>query len=207
MLRSTQLFLRLCSACALETTRKRPIFPDILLQDVEARVKEAAELPMGTEMSTDGVENLIVLCVEVDEMIKYRPQLSECLTNRMRVVAPKLTMLLGEFVVAHLASHARSVTVMDVHKFTVDSEKKSIYEPCIPFLAGKCQPVFGSLDWEVIGLLFGARGMIPKFVVDFWGRFDLPMDSLVDISQGVLADSVHILNMHINCGPLVADGH
>lgn len=89
---------------------KNTDFSDILSQDLEARVKEAAELSMGTEMSADDVENVMVLCVEVEEMIKYRQQLAEYLTNRMRAVAPNLTVLLGELVGARLISHAGSVT-------------------------------------------------------------------------------------------------
>ena len=43
----------------------------------------------------------------------------------------------------------------------VDEEKRSIYEPCIPYFSVKYNiPVE---KWSVIGLLFGARGSLPKF--------------------------------------------
>lgn len=38
---------------------------DILPEDVEARVKEAAEISMGTEISDDDIENILHLCDQV----------------------------------------------------------------------------------------------------------------------------------------------
>ena len=45
----------------------------------------------------------------------------------------------------------------------VDIEKKKHYEPCIPYFLGK----FDLTKLEVIGLLVGARGTIPKFFLNF----------------------------------------
>ncbi|KAJ4442515.1 hypothetical protein ANN_04102 [Periplaneta americana] len=43
----------------------------------------------------------------------------------------------------------------------VDEEKKSIYESCIPYLSEKYN--LPTSQWSVSGLLFGARGTLPKF--------------------------------------------
>ncbi|KAJ4445802.1 hypothetical protein ANN_12487 [Periplaneta americana] len=43
----------------------------------------------------------------------------------------------------------------------VDEEKKSIYESCIPYLSEKYN--IPTSQWSVSGLLFGARGTLPKF--------------------------------------------
>ncbi|KAJ4428958.1 Exportin-2 [Periplaneta americana] len=48
----------------------------------------------------------------------------------------------------------------------VDLEKKRHYEPCFPYLEEKYRiPV---CRWEVIGLLFGARGTISRFCFNFF---------------------------------------
>lgn len=41
---------------------------DILPEDVEARVKEAAEISMGTEISEDDIENIQHLCDQVSNL-------------------------------------------------------------------------------------------------------------------------------------------
>ncbi|XP_026283058.1 nucleolar protein 58 isoform X1 [Frankliniella occidentalis] len=82
---------------------------DILPEDVEARVKEAAEISMGTEISDDDIENILHLCDQVIEISSYRTQLYDYLRTRMMAVAPNLTVLLGELVGARLISHSGSL--------------------------------------------------------------------------------------------------
>ncbi|OQV25933.1 hypothetical protein BV898_00075 [Hypsibius exemplaris] len=54
----------------------------------------------------------------------------------------------------------------------VDTEKKSIYEPTIAFYRER----IGIQDWEVIGLLIGARGTVTTFFENFRKRFQLAAD-------------------------------
>ncbi|CAF3701891.1 unnamed protein product, partial [Adineta steineri] len=75
---------------------------DILPADVEAQVKEAAEISMGTEISEEDIMNIRHLCAQVIEISDYRAQLFEYLKNRMMAVAPNLTVLVGELVGARL---------------------------------------------------------------------------------------------------------
>uniref|UniRef100_A0A069DUQ8 Putative ribosome bioproteinsis protein n=1 Tax=Panstrongylus megistus TaxID=65343 RepID=A0A069DUQ8_9HEMI len=82
---------------------------DILPEDVEEKVKEAAELSMGTEISEDDILNIQKLCDQVLEISNYRGQLYEYLKSRMMTIAPNVTILLGELVGARLISHAGSL--------------------------------------------------------------------------------------------------
>jgi len=88
---------------------------DILPEDVEQKVKEAAEVSMGTEISEEDLENITNLCDQVLEISEYRNQLYEYLKNRMLAVAPNLTALVGELVGARLISHAGSLLNLAKH--------------------------------------------------------------------------------------------
>jgi hypothetical protein len=75
----------------------------------------------------------------------------------------------------------------------VDIDKKQHYDPCVPDLKTRYD-----LDAiEVIGLLVGARGTIPRFFVNFLKRFNLPKSLAHDITISVLKDSAQIVSNHI----------
>ena len=78
-------------------------------ESVEAAVKEAAEISMGTEIADLDVINIQSLADQVLSMTEYRAQLFEYLKNRMNAIAPNLTVLVGELVGARLISHAGSL--------------------------------------------------------------------------------------------------
>ena len=88
---------------------------DILPEDVEQKVKEAAEVSMGTEISEEDLTNITHLCDQVLEISEYRNQLYEYLKNRMMAVAPNLTVLVGELVGARLIAHAGSLLNLAKH--------------------------------------------------------------------------------------------
>ena len=81
----------------------------ILPEDIEALVKEAAEVSMGTEISDEDIENIRYLCDQIISITEYRAQLYDYLKNRMAAIAPNLTSLVGELVGARLISHAGSL--------------------------------------------------------------------------------------------------
>ena len=81
----------------------------LLDEDVEAALKEAALLSMGTEISQSDLDHVRDLATQVIALSEYRAQLSEYLRNRMAVVAPNLMALVGELVGARLISHAGSL--------------------------------------------------------------------------------------------------
>ncbi|KAI9449639.1 Nop-domain-containing protein [Lactarius psammicola] len=81
-------------------------FAAILPEDLEATIKAAAEISMGTEISESDLTHIHSLCDQVISISEYRTQLSEYLRNRMIAIAPNLTALVGELVGARLISHA-----------------------------------------------------------------------------------------------------
>ncbi|KAI1417939.1 nucleolar protein Nop5 [Hypoxylon sp. FL1857] len=84
-------------------------FSEILPEDIEARVKAAAEVSMGTEILDFDLENIKLLAEQVISFTEYRQQLSQYLTSRMKAIAPNLTELIGELVGARLIAHTGSL--------------------------------------------------------------------------------------------------
>lgn len=78
-------------------------------ENIEAAVKEAAEVSMGTEISDLDIINMQSLAEQVLSLSEYRIQLFDYLKNRMNAIAPNLTILLGELVGARLISHSGSL--------------------------------------------------------------------------------------------------
>ncbi|XP_043287977.1 nucleolar protein 58 [Venturia canescens] len=88
---------------------------DLLAEEIEEKVKEAAEISMGTEISEDDILNIQNLCDQVIEISQYRSQLYDYLKTRMMAMAPNLTVLVGELVGARLISHAGSLINLAKH--------------------------------------------------------------------------------------------
>lgn len=88
---------------------------DILIDELEQKVKEAAEISMGTEISEEDISNIQNLCDEILSIHEYRSHLSEYLKTRMMAMAPNLTVLVGETVGARLIAHAGSLVNLAKH--------------------------------------------------------------------------------------------
>ncbi|XP_062189958.1 probable nucleolar protein 5-2 [Phragmites australis] len=84
-------------------------FSEILPEDVEAELKEAAVISMGTEVSDIDLLNIRELCDQVLALSEYRAQLYDYLRSRMNTIAPNLTALVGELVGARLIAHGGSL--------------------------------------------------------------------------------------------------
>lgn len=84
-------------------------FSSLLSSDVEAELKQAAMISMGTEISDEDVRNIRSLCAQVINLTEYRATLYEYLKNRMIAIAPNLTAMVGELVGARLIAHAGSL--------------------------------------------------------------------------------------------------
>jgi len=78
-------------------------------EDVEAQVKQAAMISMGTDITEEDLFNIKSLCEQVLSLYEYRSQLSDYLTSRMHTIAPNLTHMVGELVGARLIAHAGSL--------------------------------------------------------------------------------------------------
>merc|ERR1712002_1098330 len=108
-------FIRTVELMGTRENAKSTDFSDILPEEVEAAVKEAAEISMGTEISEVDLLNIKHLCQQVVEIQEYRGQLYEYLKNRMMAIAPNLTVLVGELVGARLIAHAGSLMNLAKH--------------------------------------------------------------------------------------------
>ncbi|XP_050384122.1 probable nucleolar protein 5-2 [Argentina anserina] len=84
-------------------------FSEILSDEVETELKEAAVISMGTEISDLDLINIQELCEQVLSLSEYRAQLYDYLKTRMNTIAPNLTALVGELVGARLIAHGGSL--------------------------------------------------------------------------------------------------
>ncbi|XP_027179171.1 probable nucleolar protein 5-2 [Coffea eugenioides] len=84
-------------------------FSEILPEEVETELKEAALISMGTEISDLDLMNIKDLCNQVLSFAEYRAQLYDYLKSRMNTIAPNLTALVGELVGARLIAHGGSL--------------------------------------------------------------------------------------------------
>ncbi|KAF5202237.1 Nucleolar protein [Thalictrum thalictroides] len=84
-------------------------FSEILPEEIEVELKEAAVISMGTEVSDLDLLNIKELCDQVLSLSEYRAQLYDYLKNRMNTIAPNLTALVGELVGARLIAHGGSL--------------------------------------------------------------------------------------------------
>lgn len=84
-------------------------------EETQNKVKEYAEISMGTDIADEDLENIKYLCQNIVELTEYRAQLYDYLRNRMMTIAPNLTILVGELVGARLISHAGSLMNLAKH--------------------------------------------------------------------------------------------
>ncbi|EEB05719.1 U3 snoRNP protein Nop58 [Schizosaccharomyces japonicus yFS275] len=102
-------YARVIKTMGMRTNCSETDFSAVLPEDLEATLKSAAEISMGTEITQEDLDNILMLADQVLELSAYRAQLSEYLRNRMHAIAPNLTALVGELVGARLIAHAGSL--------------------------------------------------------------------------------------------------
>ncbi|OBZ71928.1 Nucleolar protein 58 [Grifola frondosa] len=108
-------YAKVIKAMGFRTNASSTDFAAILPEDLEATLKAAAEISMGTEISDSDIAHINSLCDQVIAITAYRTQLAEYLRNRMNAIAPNLTALVGELVGARLISHAGSLLNLAKH--------------------------------------------------------------------------------------------
>ncbi|KAJ4384995.1 Nucleolar protein 58 [Didymella sp. IMI 355093] len=91
------------------TNSKDADLSGILPEEIEAAVKAAAEISMGTEISEEDLEATSALAEQVVDLTEHRQNLGQYLSSRMQALAPNLTALVGELVGARLIAHAGSL--------------------------------------------------------------------------------------------------
>ncbi|KAJ4428798.1 hypothetical protein ANN_25791 [Periplaneta americana] len=75
----------------------------------------------------------------------------------------------------------------------VHEDKRAIYLPCCDDLSHK----YNIQDWNAIGLTFGARGTIPKFILEILRKLKVPEKTLQAIASTSLKSSLNIINHHL----------
>ncbi|KAG1780423.1 Nop domain-containing protein [Suillus placidus] len=108
-------YAKVVRTMGFRTNAATTAFETILPEDLEAVLKAAAEISMGTEISDTDIQHIHALCDQVISITAYRAQLAEYLRNRMNAVAPNLTALVGDLVGARLISHAGSLLSLAKH--------------------------------------------------------------------------------------------
>ncbi|KAJ3515579.1 hypothetical protein NM208_g14945 [Fusarium decemcellulare] len=102
-------YARVILAVGMRTNISESDLSEILPEEIEAAIKAAAEISMGTEITDEDLDNIKLLADQVIVYSNYRTQLSSYLESRMRAIAPNLTALVGYLVGARLIAHAGSL--------------------------------------------------------------------------------------------------
>ncbi|KAJ1962839.1 Nucleolar protein 58 [Dipsacomyces acuminosporus] len=105
-------YAKIIKKAGFRTSVSETDLAEILPEELETELKEAAEISMGTEISDEDLLNITALCEQVISITEYRTQLYEYLKNRMFAIAPNLTALVGELVGARLIAHAGSLMTL-----------------------------------------------------------------------------------------------
>jgi nucleolar protein 58 len=112
ILNDNETFCRVVQIMGDRTKCATTDFTEIMEEDVADELREAAQISMGTEISTEDLENITMLCDQVIAIGKYRKQLGDYLRNRMNAIAPNLTVMVGELVGARLIAHCGSLMAL-----------------------------------------------------------------------------------------------
>ena len=102
-------YSRVILKMGMRTSAAKADLAEILPEEIEAAVKAAAEISMGTEITSEDLENIQALAEQVVSFTEYRATLSSYLSARMTAIAPNLTALVGDLVGARLIAHAGSL--------------------------------------------------------------------------------------------------
>ncbi|KAL8765844.1 MAG: hypothetical protein Q9209_007203 [Squamulea sp. 1 TL-2023] len=102
-------YAKIIIAMGMRTSAANADLAEILPEEIETAVKAAAEVSMGTEITSEDLDNIRGLAEQVISFTDERAQLSNYLAARMQAVAPNLTALVGELVGARLIAHAGSL--------------------------------------------------------------------------------------------------
>ena len=102
-------YAKVILSMGMRTNAAQADLAEILPEEIEGAVKAAAEVSMGTEITTEDLDNIRALAEQVVSFTEYRSQLSSYLSARMAAIAPNLTALVGDLVGARLIAHAGSL--------------------------------------------------------------------------------------------------
>lgn len=109
VLNDNLVYARVILAAGFRDRISKTDLSGILPEEMEKALKTAAEVSMGTDITQQDLDNIVLLATAVVESSEHRNQLARYLESRMRAIAPNLTELLGFLVGARLLAHAGSL--------------------------------------------------------------------------------------------------
>lgn len=102
-------YAKIVKTIGMRINTANTVLNEIVDEDLEKQIKEAAEISMGSEISDEDEFSIKELCDQIISLSEYRQSLTEYLRVRMMAIAPNLTTMVGELVAARLISHAGSL--------------------------------------------------------------------------------------------------
>jgi nucleolar protein 56 len=78
--------------------------------DLAQSIVDSAKMSMGQDISEMDMENVVNFAERVVKLADYRRELHAYLIEKMNLLAPNLSTLIGEMVAARLIAHAGSLT-------------------------------------------------------------------------------------------------
>jgi nucleolar protein 56 len=88
-----------------------PKIEEIVIEaDLAKQICDAAAASMGSDISEIDLFNVKFFCDKVSSLIKYREDLHAYLKDKMKMLCPNVSTLVGEIVAARLISHAGSLS-------------------------------------------------------------------------------------------------
>ncbi len=103
------IYTKVVQAIGMRTKAADADFGGVVPEEVEKEIKDAAEISMGTEITEVDESHILSLSNQILELTDYKASLNEYLSNRMQVLAPNTTEVVGELVGARLIAHAGSL--------------------------------------------------------------------------------------------------
>jgi nucleolar protein 58 len=104
-----EMFAKVVIALGKRTNIANVDLTEIVPEEIAEDIVKACEISFGSEILDEDELNIKALASQVAEITEYRATLNEYLTNRMKAIAPNLTILIGELVAAKLIAHAGSL--------------------------------------------------------------------------------------------------
>ncbi|KAL3079006.1 hypothetical protein niasHS_014788 [Heterodera schachtii] len=112
LIADAQAYAKCVKAIGMKANAQNADLSAILPEELAEKVRQEAEISMGTDISELDLIHIVELCDQIIELAQYRAQLHDYLKNRMNALAPNLTVLLGELIGARLVSKAGSLMAL-----------------------------------------------------------------------------------------------
>ncbi|KEY64082.1 hypothetical protein S7711_07444 [Stachybotrys chartarum IBT 7711] len=109
ILNDNMAYARVIKATGKRTAMVDTDLSDILSSEMEEAIKAAADISMGTDITDEDLDNVMLMADQVIKGIEYRAEITSYLESRMRAIAPNLTALVGYLVGARLIAHTGSL--------------------------------------------------------------------------------------------------